>query len=106
MNDEEKQKLKEYQKEYREANRDTKLEYYKNNIELMRKNARERYRSLPEDKKKAVIEHAKNKYHNMTDEQKQKYKDYQKEYQKKYYEAKKLNNKITKNDNDYIKSLK
>ena len=53
-----------------------------------------------------MIEHAKNKYHNMTDEQKQKYKDYQKEYQKKYYEAKKLNNKITKNDNDYIKSLK
>ena len=30
----------------------------------------------------------------MTDEQKQKMKDYQREYQKKYHEAKKLNNKI------------
>ena len=30
----------------------------------------------------------------MTDEQKQKSRDYQKEYQKKYREAKKLNNKI------------
>ena len=30
----------------------------------------------------------------MTDEQKQKSKDYQREYQKKYCEAKKLNNKI------------
>ena len=30
----------------------------------------------------------------MTDEQKQKSKDYQREYQKKYREAKKLNNKI------------
>ena len=29
----------------------------------------------------------------MTDEQKQKLKDYQKEYYKKYYVAKKLNNK-------------
>ena len=29
----------------------------------------------------------------MTDEQKQKLKDYQKEYYKKYYTAKKLNNK-------------
>ena len=30
----------------------------------------------------------------MTDEQKQKSKEYQREYQKKYHEAKKLNNKI------------
>ena len=96
MNDEEKQKYKDCQKEYREVNRDKKLEYYKNSIELIRKNARGRYRSLPEDKKKAVIEHAKNRYHNMNDKQKQKYKDYQKEYRKQYYAAKKLNNKITK----------
>ena len=52
MNDEEKQKYKDCQKEYREVNRDKKLEYYKNNIELIRKNARGRYRSLPEDKKR------------------------------------------------------
>ena len=39
---------------------------------------------------------------NMTDEQKQKYKDYRREYYKKYYAAKKLNNNkiIDDNDND------
>ena len=42
---------------------------------------------------------------NMSDEQKQKLKDYQIEYRKKYYTAKKLNkiikhNKINNNDND------
>ena len=42
---------------------------------------------------------------NISDEQKQKLKDYQKDYQKKYYAIKKLNNKITNdkiidNDND------
>ena len=31
----------------------------------------------------------------MSDERKQKLKDYQKDYQKKYYEVKKLNNKMT-----------
>ena len=38
----------------------------------------------------------------MTDEQKQKYKDYRGEYYKKYYAAKKLNNNkiIDDNDND------
>ena len=68
-----KEKYKNYQKEY-----------YKNNIELLRKNAREKYRSLPEDKKEAVIERVINRYHNMTDEEKQKYKDYQREYKKKH----------------------
>ena len=37
---------------------------------------------------------------NMSDEQKQKLKDYQKDYQKKYYAVKKLNNKII-DDNDF-----
>ena len=43
----------------------------------------------------------------MSDERKQKLKDYQKDYQKKYYAVKKLNNKITNdkiiedNDNDF-----
>ena len=32
----------------------------------------------------------------MTNEQKQKLRDYQREFHKKYYTAKKLNNKITK----------
>ena len=44
---------------------------------------------------------------NMSDERKQKLRDYQIDYQKKYYAAKKLNNKITydkiidDNDNDF-----
>ena len=42
---------------------------------------------------------------NMSDERKQKLKDYQKDYQKKYYAVKKLNNKITNDkiidDNDF-----
>ena len=42
----------------------------------------------------------------MSDERKQKLKDYQKDYQKKYYTVKKLNkiindNKIINNDNDF-----
>ena len=41
----------------------------------------------------------------MSDEWKQKLRDYQKDYQKKYYAAKKLNNKITNDkiidDNDF-----
>ena len=41
----------------------------------------------------------------MSDERKQKLKDYQKDYQKKYYAVKKLNNKITNDkiidDNDF-----
>ena len=46
-------------------------EYYENNKELLREHARNRYRSLTENKK-------------------QKLKDYQKEYQEKYRETKKL----------------
>ena len=44
---------------------------------------------------------------NMSDERKQKLKDYQKDYQKKYYAVEKLNNRITNdkiiddNDNDF-----
>ena len=37
----------------------------------------------------------------MSDEQKQKQRDYQIDYQKKYYAAKKLNKIINDNDNDY-----
>ena len=40
------------------------------------------------------------KKYKMTDEQKQKLKDYRREYYKKYYAAKKLNNKNENNDNE------
>ena len=42
---------------------------------------------------------------NMTDEQKQKYKDYRREYYKKYYAAKKLNNNKIIDDNANDKKL-
>ena len=40
------------------------------------------------------------KYCNMSDEQKQKEKDYLREYYKKYYIEKKLSNKIIQHDDD------
>ena len=43
---------------------------------------------------------------NMTDEQKQKLKDYLREYYKKYYIEKMLNNKIIQHDNDDNKIIK
>ena len=49
------------------------------------------------DKQKQRLKEANKQYR---DERKQKLRDYQKDYQKKYYAAKKLNNKIT-NDNDF-----
>ena len=53
------------------------------------------------DKQKQRLKEANKQYrNNMSDERKQKLRDYQKDYQKKYYAAKKLNNKIT-NDNDF-----
>ena len=46
--------------------------------------------------KNKKIEIIKKNIKNVTDEQKQKLKDYQKEYHKKYYAEKKLNNKNEK----------
>ena len=74
MSDEQKQKLKDYQKKYRDNMTDEQKQ--------KKKEADKRYRD------------------NMSDERKQKLRDYQKDYQKKYYAVKKLNNKIT-NDNDF-----
>ena len=48
-----------------------------------------------------LIDDIKKKYrNNMSDEQKQKQRDYQIDYRKKYYAAKKLNKIINDNDND------
>ena len=74
MSDEQKQKLKDYQKKYRDNMTDEQKQ--------KKREADKRYRD------------------NMSDERKQKLRDYQKDYQKKYYAVKKLNNKIT-NDNDF-----
>ena len=45
---------------------------------------RDKYRNLSEEDKNKKREYRKNRYHNMPDEKKQKLK----EYQRKYYEAK------------------
>ena len=59
------------------------------------------------NKNKKKRESDKRYRNNMSNERKQKLKDYQKDYQKKYYAVKKLNNKITNDkiiddkDNDF-----
>ena len=57
----------------------------------LRKNARDKYRSLSEEEKNKKREYGKNRYRNMSEEKKKRLK----EYQKNYREAKKsqYNNK-------------
>ena len=85
-------------RDYYEKNKDVLLirskECYINNKELIRERANNKYKSLTEDEKQKMKDYQKQYRENMTDEQKQKMKDYQKEYQKKYRVAKKSNNKI------------
>ena len=75
---------------YYQSNRDIILnranEYYKNDKELLRVRAKNKYRSLFEDEKDIKKQFQKDRYHNMSDEEKQRLKDYQKNYR----EAKKL----------------
>ena len=69
---------------YYQRNRDAPLnkakEYYKNNNERLKKQARD----LSEEDKNKKREYGKNRYHNMSEENMQKLK----EYQRKYREAK------------------
>ena len=57
---------------------------------------------MTDEQKQKRRDYQKEYVKNMTDEQKQKYKDYRREYNKKYYAAKKLNNNeiIDDSDND------
>ena len=74
--------------------------YYENNKELLRERAKSKYRSLSEDEKDIKKQYQKARYHKdiMSDEEKQKLKD----YPKKYREARKL--KI--NSNKYVYFLR
>ena len=56
-------------------------EYYKNNSERLKKQARGKYRNLSEEDKNEKKEYGKNRYHNMSEEKKQKLKEYQRKYQ-------------------------
>ena len=62
-------------------------DYYKNNKERLKEQARDKYRSLSEEEKNKKREYGKNRYHNMSEEKKQRLK----EYQKNYYKTKSLN---------------
>ena len=66
-------------------------DYYENDKERLREQARDIYRNLSEEKKIKKREYGKNRYLNMSKEKKKRLK----EYQKKYCEAKKskYNNK-------------
>ena len=60
-------------------------DYYENDEERLREQARDKYRNLSEEEKNKKREYGKNRYHNMSEEKKQRLK----EYQKNYREAKK-----------------
>ena len=60
-------------------------DYYKNNKDRLRRQARDKYRRLSEEEKTKKREYGKNRYRNMFEEKKEKLK----EYQKNYREAKK-----------------
>ena len=53
-------------------------DYYKNNKDRLREQARDKYRNLSEEEKNKKREYEKNRYHNMTEEKKQRLKEYQK----------------------------
>ena len=55
-------------------------DYYKNNKERLRRQARDKYRSFSEEEKNKNREYGKNRYHNMSEEKKQRLKEYQKYY--------------------------
>ena len=54
--------------------------YYKNNKERLREQARDKYRNLSEEEKNKKRAYGKNRYHNMSEEKKQRLKEYQKNY--------------------------
>ena len=57
-------------------------DYYKNDKERLREQARDKYRNLSEEEKNKKREYGKNRYHNMPEEKKQRLKEYQKNYYK------------------------
>ena len=60
-------------------------DYYENDKETLRQQARDKYRNLSEEEKNEKREYGKTRYLNMSEEKKKR----RKEYQKKYREAKK-----------------
>ena len=52
-------------------------DYYQNNKERLRVQARDKYRNLSEEEKNKKREYGKNRYRNMSEEKKQRLKEYQ-----------------------------
>ena len=69
---------------YYQWNRDVILngakDYYENDKERLREQARDKYRNLSEEEKNKKREYGKNRYHNMSEEKKIRLKEYQKNY--------------------------
>ena len=68
------------------------------NIKKQEKIIKKNRKNMTDEQKQKRRDYQKEYIKNMTDEQKQKLKDYRREYYKKYYAAKKLNNKTIDND--------
>ena len=69
---------------YYQRNRDVILnrakDYYENDEERLREQAREKYRNLSEEEKNKKREYGKNAYLNMSEDKKKRLKEYQKNY--------------------------
>ena len=57
-------------------------DYYENDKERLREQARDKYRNLSEEEKNKKREYGKNRYRNMSEEKKQRLKEHQKNYRK------------------------
>ena len=55
-------------------------DYYENNKERLREQAKDKYRNLSEEEKNKKTEYGKRRYHNMSEEKIQILKEYQKNY--------------------------
>ena len=55
-------------------------DYYKNGLERCREQARDKYRNLSEEEKNKKREYGRNSYHNMSEGKKQRLNEYQKNY--------------------------
>ena len=54
--------------------------YYRDNIVKSREKSKNKYRELSEEEKDIKREYGRNRYHNMSEEDKQKLKEYQRNY--------------------------
>ena len=55
-------------------------EYYKNNIEILRQQAKSKCTEFSDEEKNIKREYGRNRYHNMSKEKKQRLKEYQKKF--------------------------